>query len=244
MFWSQPGRTLQTALLEREIGEGGLGDGEIGWGCSWDECFEPGWAGAASERNHRALPLAGCSSPSPSPALYQPRCLCSYVWTRGELIQLKTGPKKKKRGGCICIRQFPRLVCPIAAQTAVQGKGWWQVTIKPVGARLRLFSLFVVVSSARQTIALSFIPSTSPKSFQTLPFGLFWTAECKGSQQLWFSFATAGQGMIFSAPFFHFSLCQLQAYLPRAVLNTWLSAQSNSSKSYILWNFFQCWYKS
>lgn len=122
MFWSQPGRTLQTALLEREIGEGGLGDGEIGWGCSWDECFEPGWAGAASERNHRALPLAGCSSPSPSPALYQPRCLCSYVWTRGELIQLKTGPKKKKRGVYL-YQTVPSAGVPYCCTNSSPGKG-------------------------------------------------------------------------------------------------------------------------
>lgn len=51
------------------------------------------------------------------------------------------------------------------------------------------------------------------------------------SQQRWFSFATAGLGVIFSAPGFIYRPLQLQTWLTRAVLNSPSSAESNSSRS-------------
>lgn len=106
--------------LEREIWEGGMGDWEIVSSSSFGECFKQLWAGTATDRSYLALALLSQSSLSPSPAFYQPRCLCSYMWT-GELILLKTGKEKEKR---VNFRQFLWLVCYVAAQIAATGRGW------------------------------------------------------------------------------------------------------------------------
>lgn len=159
-----------------------MGVGEIVSGSSFGECFKPLWAGTASDRSYLALALLSQSSLSPSPAFYQPRCLCSYMWT-GELIQLKTGKEKKKRKEKpLNFRQFLWLVCHLAAQIAAMGRGWWWTTIKLVMAGFGFF------------LFLFFIFFTY---FQTFAFGVFWKSRVSGSWLCWFSSTISLQAAIF-----------------------------------------------